>query len=217
MTLDLLDTAFVDHWASLPAAALSAQGPRPSPPPAAEPGAEHPTEPGLGARLLAAAWREWNDLAAVVETARQRGRRVIGIAGSEPAEGRTQLVECLAAALRARGRDVICVPPSELSAAGEDIPGGGLPHDKRIVLVDAGVWFPPGPIRRARLAVASLGCDAAILVRKADGRGGVAREAALEALGIEVLGEVLTFTAAGHESDPSTADASRCGHEGGAA
>jgi len=195
MTYDLLDTAFVDRWATLPAAGAT---------PLADPGPEE----GIGAKLLAAAWRQWSDLAAVVEAARNRGRRVIGIAGSEPAEGRTQLVECLAAALRARGRDVVCVPPSELSAVSEEIPGGGSPHDKRIVLVDAGVWFPPGPIRRARLAVASLGCDAVILVRRADGRGGAAREAALEALGIEVLGEVLTFAAAGEEREPQGGETS---------
>jgi len=209
MTFDLLDNAFVDRWAALPAQAPAAA----VPPPAADLGPED----GIGARLLAAAWREWNDLAAVVEAARHRGRRVIGIAGSEPAEGRTQLVECLATALRARGREVVCAAPADLSAASEEIPGGGSPHDKRIVLVDAGVWFPPGPIRRARLAVVSLGCDAVILVRRADGRGGPAREAALEALGIEVLGEVLTFTAAGGEGDPRCGETSARAVAGGVA
>jgi hypothetical protein len=65
------------------------------------------------------------------------------------------------------------------------------------VLLDAGVWFPPGPLHRQRLMVSSLGVDADILVRRADAPGGTARRAALESLGIEVLGEVLTFTPTG--------------------
>jgi hypothetical protein len=64
-----------------------------------------------------------------------------------------------------------------------------------VVLVDAGIWFPPGPIRRQRLLVATLGCEAAILVARGQGRSAT-RAAALEAIGIEVLGEVLTFTPA---------------------
>jgi hypothetical protein len=69
------------------------------------------------------------------------------------------------------------------------------------VLVDAGIWFPPGPVRRQRLVVASLGCEAAILVSRGRERS-AARAAALEAIGIECLGEVLTFTAAGEASHP---------------
>jgi hypothetical protein len=92
--------------------------------------------------------------------------------------------------LRGRGRDVVEIGPEGIGGAIEPT------HDKRIVLVDAGIWFPPGPIRRQRLAVASLGCEAAILVRRADRQPAPAREAVLESLGIEVLGEVVSFAAA---------------------
>ena len=143
-------------------------------------------------RLLHAAWPEWNGLAAHVEAARLRGRRVFAVAGGEPREGRTTLVACLAAVLRERGRDVSCTTPQELATA--TAPDEGQPHDKRIVLVDAGIWFPPGPIRRQWLARCVLGSEAAILVRRADRRPAAARHTVLESLGIEVLGEVLTFT-----------------------
>lgn len=143
-------------------------------------------------RLLRAAWSEWNGLAAHVEAARLRGRRVCAVAGGEPREGRTTLVECLAAVLRARGRDVTCATPRELAAATAS--DAGQSHDKRIVLVDAGIWFPPGPIRRQWLARCAVGSEAAILVRRADRPSAAARHTVLESLGIEVLGEVLTFT-----------------------
>ncbi|MFM8952291.1 MAG: hypothetical protein ACKOOF_04415 [Planctomycetaceae bacterium] len=147
-------------------------------------------------RLLRAAWPEWNSLAAHVEAARLRGRRVCAVAGGEPREGRTTLVECLAAVLRERGRDVSCTTPRELAAAAASNPGHsrGHSHDKRIVLVDAGIWFPPGPIRRQWLARSVVGSEAAILVRRADRPSAAARHTVLESLGIEVLGEVLTFT-----------------------
>lgn len=147
-------------------------------------------------RLLARAPAEWAALAGHVETARQHGRRAIAVAGSRPHEGRTTLVECLAATLRSRGREVACAVPADLAFVTGGPDGRGPTHDKRIILVDAGIWFPPGPIRRAALQVASLGCEAAILVRRSGASGGFARQAALEALGIEVLGEVLTFAEA---------------------
>jgi hypothetical protein len=154
-------------------------------------------------RLLAAAWSEWNALAVRVEDARLAGRRVIAVAGSRRGEGRTTLVDCLAATLRARGREVVCVAPDDLAHADGAGAADGPGHDRRIVLLDAGVWFPPGPLHRQRLMVASLGVDAAILVRRADVPGGTARRAALEALGVDVLGEVLTFT----PTDPCDDDA----------
>jgi hypothetical protein len=44
--------------------------------------------------------------------------------------------------------------------------------------------------------MASLGCDAAILVRRADREPAPARAAALAAVGVTVLGEVVTFAPA---------------------
>jgi hypothetical protein len=160
------------------------------PPPCPAPAADA----GLVERLLAAAWSEWNALAGHVEDARLAGRRVIAVAGSRNGEGRTTLVECLAATLQSRGREVVCVGPDDLATVGGAVSAGGRGHDRRIILLDAGVWFPPGPLHRQRLMVASLGVDAAILVRRADAPGGTARRAALESLGVDVLGEVLTFT-----------------------
>jgi hypothetical protein len=222
MTVDLLDAAFLRRLADRPRPAPAQPHPIPAPPrrpvaaaraaaprvPAPQPAAcvasppiVAPSPPAppvreepIVERLLAQAPDEWAALAAHVEAARQRGRRVIAVAGGRAGEGRTTLVRCLAATLRARGRDVSCAAAHELAlvAAGPD--GRGPTHDKRIVLVDSGIWFPPGPIRRSVLQVESLGCEAAILVRRSGAAGGAARQAALEALGLEVLGEVLTFT-----------------------
>jgi hypothetical protein len=150
------------------------------------------TDDGSGTlidRLLRIVPDAWARLAARVEDAHRDGAQVIAITGARRSEGRTTLVECLAKALMARGRRVEChdrVPLDLPAAAGRD--GGG------IVLVDAGVWFPSGPLRRVWLERQSLGCHAVILVRRADQPPCEARGAALEAVGLKVLGEVLTMT-----------------------
>jgi hypothetical protein len=106
-------------------------------------------------------------------------------------------VACLARVLRDRGRDVVALGSMTALATDDGSPAdGGRSHDKRIVLVDAGIWFPAGPIRRHRLLVASLGCDAAILVRRADRDPAPAQATALAAVGVTTLGEVVTFAAA---------------------
>jgi len=206
MILDPIDGVFLARWQS------QSMRPLPAPDPGSEAGSaaadvafaydEHPAgpaaasagpEPGPDAdlleRLLAAAWPQWNTVADRVEAARGRGRRVVAVAGSEPGEGRTTLVEGLAQVLRGRGREVICTDAVALDSAS----ACGAPHDKRVVLVDAGIWFPAGPIRRQLLAVATRGCDAAILTRRADRPAHAARETALAAIGVELLGEVVTF------------------------
>lgn len=183
---DVIDSAFVNRWRR------GADGP---PVGSGAATVSPPVPEGRGPivdRLLHAAWPEWNGLAAHLEAARLRGRRVFAVAGGEPREGRTTLVECMATVLRERGRDVSCTTPQELAAAAAS--SAGHSHDKRILLVDAGIWFPPGPIRRHWLARCVLGSEAAILVRRADRRPTAARHTVLESLGIEVLGEVLTFT-----------------------
>lgn len=214
MTVDTLDAAFLRRWQALPPrppqptdttiAAPSCVAPSP-PAAAAEPAApaapprhgretDSPVdESSLVERLLAAAGPQWQVIADRVEAARGRGRRVIAVAGCERGEGRTSIVAALARVLRSRGRDVVVGEPGTAAA--------GPTHDKRIVLVDAGVWFPPGPIRRARLLVASYGCEAAILVRRADRPAAAAIEAALEAIGIEPLGEVVTFATVGADTE----------------
>jgi len=217
MTLDAIDRAFVARWQARghaappsrpPAVApAAASPPTTAPHPDREPDPGEPSPPrlqGVGdadlgdadlvARLLVAGGRQWAALADEIEAARLAGHRVIGIAGGARAEGRTTLVACLARTLRGRGRDVVVLTTGMAAAGPRGVPAdGGRLHDKRIVLVDAGIWFPPGPFRRPRLLMASLGCDAAILVRRADREPAPAWAAALAAVGVTVLGEVLTF------------------------
>jgi len=202
MTLDAIDRAFVARW--------QARRPAGSPPPSPDNerrlnessyAARDLGDLDLVARLLAAEAHQWSVLAAELETARLAGRRVIGVTGGERSEGRTTLVACLTRTLRDRGRDVAVLAADTPRVGWQDAAGGGRPHDNRIVLVDAGIWFPPGPIRRQRLLIASLGCDAAILVRRADREPAPAWAAALAAVGVAVLGEVVTFAV------PTTGDA----------
>ncbi len=199
MTLDPLDQAFVDRWRSQ-AEPKPPREPEPVPVPAPQSRAAdaHPPDSApildpLALRLLETAPAQWQALADEIEAARLAGHRVIAITGGESGEGRTTLVTCLATVLRNRGRDVTVCDATDLASCADGVLGGGQLHDKRIVLVDAGVWFPPGPVRRSRLVVASLGCDAAILVRRADREAAPAWATALAAVGVEPLGEVVTF------------------------
>lgn len=217
MTLDSLDHAFIARFAfgaaviRPPQAAGDGLARRavgtPTPDPTAEVLPEpadvraQPRNPGsaseaLVTRLLQAAAGQWSGLAAEVEGARRSGHRVIAITGGERGEGRTTLVACLTAALRARHRDVTVCDPHDLATCDDGVVGGGQLHDQRIVLVDAGIWFPPGPVRRERLLVASFGCDAAIIVRRAARPSVPGWGVALAAVGVEPLGEVVTFAAA---------------------
>ena len=208
-TLDAVDRAFLWHadrarrHPSLPpqvlsngaAAAVSeAIVPRPAAAALVPAAAIHPqpiTDDGMGTlvdRLLRVVPHAWSHLAKRVEDAHRDGAEVIAITGARRGEGRTTLVGGLARALMARGHRVECHDrvPLELASAGRE---GGT-----IVLVDAGVWFPGGPLRRAWLERQSLGCHAVILVRSADQPACPARGVALEAVGLKVLGEVLTMT-----------------------
>lgn len=153
-----------------------------------------PDATSLSDRLLMTAQEQWECLADEVEVARRDGHRVIAVVGCESGEGRTTLIDCLAHTLRERGRDVVVLAAADDAATVDGARhDGGAAHDRRIVLVDAGVWFPPGPIRRQRLVQESVGCDAAILVRRADREPMAARATAIAALGMTVLGEVVTF------------------------
>jgi len=193
-TLDVVDRAFLWH-----ADQARRQPPRlasllPVPATAAIQ-SEHITpalliDDGVGTlvdRLLRVVPQAWAHLAQRVEDVHRDGAEVIAITGARRGEGRTTLVECLARVLVARGRRVECHDraPLELASASRD--GGS------IALVDAGVWFPGGPLRRAWLERQSLGCHAVILVRRADQPACEARGAALEAVGLKLLGEVLTM------------------------
>ena len=213
MTLDTLDAAFVRRWQAVPTVSPPPPSPAPplvtldpvpyraasvvplAPPPSACPQDSMPDDACLVDRLLVEAAAQWQAIADRVEAARGRGRRVIAVAGCERGEGRTTIVAALARVLRSRGREVV------VGDAGNSAAYAGPTHDKRIVLADAGVWFPPGPIRRARLLVASYGCEAVILVRRTDRAAAPALEAALAAIGIELLGEVVTFATTDAEAE----------------
>lgn len=198
-TLDAVDRAFLwhrDHTLrqhvrteafsverKMPTAAAS----RPSPT------VDVPITPGttpesLVDRLLRTVPKDFERLASRVEQAHEAGDQVIAITGARRGEGRTTLVECLARSLATRGRRVECHPGVPLSPASAVRRGGS------IVLVDCGVWFPGGPLRRSWLEQQSLGCHAVILVRRVDRPACEARGRMLESLGLHVLGEVLTMT-----------------------
>jgi Mrp family chromosome partitioning ATPase len=91
--------------------------------------------------LLKKVPQQWAALATTVEQAAADGRRVIAVAGGGRGEGRTTLVAGLAATLTARGwRAFVVAGP--LTEAGETfLESDG---DRQVVIVDAGVWFPPG-------------------------------------------------------------------------
>ena len=216
MTLDALDRAFIDHWrsAAVPGVQFAVQPvvdaiaspamPAPAMPVPAMPVADPEPAPGdFVDRLLDAALAEWSGLADEIEAARARGRRSIAIAACERFVGCSTLVEGLVRLLRRRGRDACgCTVAT--------IPAVGATHDKRIMLVDAGVWFPPGRIHRQRLLIATGGCDAAILIRRSGREPSTAWAVALEAIGVEPLGEVLSFvpqtTGASRSPDHDTGD-----------
>lgn len=158
--------------------------PRSSSWPPADPGPAGP----LVDRLLHAAADAWGVIARRVEDAHAAGASVVAITGARRGEGRSTVAACVARALVARGRraEVRDRAPVDLG------PGADAP----IVIVDAGIWFPGGPIRRAWVESQSLGCHAAILVRQAGQPPCPARGAAIEAVGLVLLGEVLTMVPA---------------------
>ena len=196
MTLDAIDAAFIDRWqASLPPLVSAVA--------AATPSREQPVAVAVDApvaatslpaddfvdRLLRAAVDAWGALADEVVAARGRGHRAIALVSCERGAGCSTLAEGLRRVLGSRGRDTMtCTPTS--------IPDTGPTHDKRILIVDGGVWFPPGRIHRTRLLVASSGCDAAILVVRSGHAPPAAWSTSLQAIGVEPLGEVISFVPA---------------------
>jgi len=197
MTIDFVDRAFLQRMMqpAHPPSARQAVVPAGDPPPVGcleKPDAADPV-----VRRLVARYRDrWERLAERVENACAAGDRVIAITGRARGDGCSTTVNGLAHVLRLRGRDVTCRNP-ELSTTGATIPaqtGAGL------VLVDAGVWFPGGPLHRGRLARRAFGCHAAVLVRRANRPPCPACAGALTAIGIRVLGEVVTFAEV-HDSE----------------
>ena len=199
MTLDWLDTAFLTRQPR-PKPAAPAATPNTSqamPPAVMLPGprleASATSEESVVARLLEAVPSEWGSLAAAIESAALAGVKVVAFTGGERNEGRSTIVVGVAEVLRRRGRSVAIHAQAPLL----------LPIDEaeearaaEIVLVDAGPWFTTGPVRRRTVERAALGCDAAVLVRRADKPPCPAWNEVLAAIGLTVIGEALTFETA---------------------
>lgn len=188
MTLDWIDRAFLSG-AKPPLATGAGEEPR------ALHAAVDPQADGVVPRLLDAAPAAWHALADAAAASARAGRPVIAVTGSARGEGRSTVAEALAATLRRRGISVVAAPTAPIFMAADD---ARVARAASIVIVDAGPWFTPGPLRRAAVERAALGCDAAIVVRRESDVPCPARMACLSDIGLAVLGEALTFV------DPST-------------
>lgn len=131
----------------------------------------------------------WEAIADEMAAAAAAGCRVIAVVATRRGEGCSTVAQGAARALRSRGRPAACVtrPPLQVATRNADADAAD------VVVVDAGNWFPPGPIRRSHVARQAFGCDAAILVRRARRPACTAHAEALAAIGLRVLGEVETF------------------------
>jgi hypothetical protein len=200
MTLDWLDNAFLTRQPrpepAAPAAAPKAPGamlPDAIPPGPRPSDTSATSEDSVVARLLEAVPSAWGSLAAAIESAALDGVKVVAFTGGERSEGRSTIVVGVAEVLRRRGRSVAIHAQAPLL----------LPIDEaeqaraaEIVLVDAGPWFTTGPVRRRTVERAALGCDAAVLVRRADKPPCPAWNEVLAAIGLTVIGEAVTFESA---------------------
>ena len=213
MTLDRLDLAFLDRFAEdVVAVDDSPRDPSDGPETVAQPDIlpcvesvaaftqRHTMKP-VAATLVGSAEdqctleqllihvpNEWRQLADCVEQALARGSRVVAVAGRRRGEGRTTLVHGIARTLESRCWRVACVQQPPLEELRSDAVAD-------VILVDAGVWFPPGPVRRNRIANMACGCDAVLLVRRADQSPCIVHQEVLESLGLKFLGEAVTFAA----------------------
>ena len=228
MTFDLLDQAFVQHAADRPGepnaaragvanargdagvqasvqSSLQVAGP-------AVAAAEGPSEPvalsavdALLARLLEDHPEQWWTVADRVCAAREAGHRVIAIAGHQSGEGRTTLMRGVAVMLEHLDWQVKMVESA--TAWWRELIGDAstwqwrqqaIEGDRDVVLVDAGIWFPSGPLRIHQLRNATFGFDAVLMVRHHDAAPCPASEQALAATGVQLIGEVVSFAPAAH-------------------
>lgn len=143
---------------------------------------------------------QWAAVVAAVEQVRQEGTRVIAVAGHQQGEGRTTLVRGLALLLAERGWRVACF--ASASAWWQELVGDAANWQHRLpeavatddlVLVDAGIWFPPGPLRPQQLQLKMFGFDGALLVRRHTLPANPARDGAIANAGLRVVGEVVSF------------------------
>lgn len=219
MTFDLLDQAFLQHAADRPCPPIAAPGGVAS----ARGGAgahalvqsAGPAVAGVGgltepaafsaadallAQLLEDHPEQWWTVADRVCAAREAGHRVIAIAGHRSGEGRTTLMRGVAVMLEHLDWQVKMVESA--TAWWRELIGDpatwqwrqqALEGDRDVVLVDAGIWFPPGPLRIHQLRNATFGFDAVLMVRHHDVSPCPASEQALAATGVRLIGEVVSF------------------------
>ena len=166
--------------------------------------------------LLEALPSQWKAIAGRVVEAHEGGHHVIAIAGHRVKEGRTTITHGLSTILSASGWQVRClhamqelwselIDDSQSGARQQDRAGisgsgfsgsvvSGSGSKQSIVLVDAGIWFMPGPFRRREMAARVFGCDAVLLVRRADVPPCPHRQQLLKELDVFPIGEVVTFS-----------------------
>jgi hypothetical protein len=154
----------------------------------------------LLSKLLESVPDQWIQIAEQIEAAQAVGCRVFAITAGQPGAGVTTVARGAFLTLQGRGRRVACVSKPPLQC--RDLKAREHHADRAdIVIVDAGIWFPPGPIRQRQVAQLAFGCDAVILVRRADRAAVPAQGETLTACGLRVLGEVITFEMASSPDD----------------
>ena len=208
MTFDLLDNTFIKHAASSVSSTASNDLPdseNTTMSPVAEVfgAASLVVANGVLARLLTTSPGQWWALSDHVFEAWRSGVRSIAVAGHCPREGRSTLIHGLELMLPHLGCPVRSYESSarwwqELVGDTERCQWHQCQSQKRadLVLVDAGIWFPPGRLRLRQLQLASFGFDAVIVVRRQDGVSCAGYEMALAETGVSVLGEVVCFASA---------------------
>lgn len=147
---------------------------------------------------------QWAAVALAVEQARRAGTRVIAVAGHQQGEGKTTLVRGLGLLLSERGWQVTSFPSA--AAWWQELVGAGppwQPHqigtaaaDNDLVLVDAGIWFPPGPLRPRQLLLKMFGFDGVLLMRHHAHAPCPARDGAIAKAGLQSIGEIVSFAPA---------------------
>jgi hypothetical protein len=181
-----------DQTAALPAAAATVAPPPVDPQAVAIQTVAMQFGDPLLSKLLESMPDQWIQIAEQIEAAQAVGCRVFAITAGQPGAGVTTVARGAFLTLQGRGRRVACVSKPPLQC--RDLKAREHHADRAdIVIVDAGIWFPPGPIRQRQVAQLAFGCDAVILVRRANRPAVPAQGETLTACGLRVLGEVITF------------------------
>jgi hypothetical protein len=184
--------AVSDQTAALPAAAATVAPPPVDPQAVAIQTVAMQFGDPLLSKLLESMPDQWIQIAEQIEAAQAVGCRVFAITAGQPGAGVTTVARGAFLTLQGRGRRVACVSKPPLQC--RDLKAREHHADRAdIVIVDAGIWFPPGPIRQRQVAQLAFGCDAVILVRRANRPAVPAQGETLTACGLRVLGEVITF------------------------